>query len=251
VARNVVREQINLGRRAARLEGRHKKPLVIGVDIPTKDEIRRLLEAAEGYGRALLAVAVFTGLRASELRGLAWDAIDLKRGCLTVRQRADRWNTIGSPKTETSRREVPLPPYAVNVLREWRLACPKGPLGLVFPHTRGQVASLPNIHRRVLGALQVKTGIVSVADVRSASPELTEAQAIELAKMHPCYGLHAFRHAAASLYIEQGYSPKRIQALMGHSSIQVTFDIYGHLFPAPEDDQTAARNLQLRLLGDG
>jgi len=51
------------------------------------------------------------------------------------------------------------------------------------------------------------------------------------------------------LFIEQGFSPKRVQALMGHSSIQMTFDTYGHLFPAPEDDQVAMRQLQARLIG--
>jgi integrase len=40
-----------------------------------------------------------------------------------------------------------------------------------------------------------------------------------------------------------------VQALMGHSSIQMTFDTYGHLFPAPEDDQIAMRQLQARLMG--
>jgi integrase len=65
----------------------------------------------------------------------------------------------------------------------------------------------------------------------------------------PKYGMHAFRHAAASLFIEQGFSPKRIQALMGHSTIQMTFDTYGHLFPAPEDDQVAMQQLQARLIG--
>jgi integrase len=64
-----------------------------------------------------------------------------------------------------------------------------------------------------------------------------------------CYGMHSFRHAAASLFIEQGFSPKRVQVLMGHSTIQTTFDTYGHLFPAPEDDKVAMRQLQARLVG--
>ena len=55
--------------------------------------------------------------------------------------------------------------------------------------------------------------------------------------------MHSFRHAAASLFIEQGFSPKRVQVLMGHSTIQTTFDTYGHLFPAPEDDKVAMRQL--------
>jgi integrase len=47
----------------------------------------------------------------------------------------------------------------------------------------------------------------------------------------PHYKFHALRHAAASLFIELGWQPKRVQAVMGHSSITMTFDRYGHLFP--------------------
>jgi integrase len=42
--------------------------------------------------------------------------------------------------------------------------------------------------------------------------------------LRPKYGMHSFRHAAASLFIEEGFSPKRVQDLMGHSTIQMTFD---------------------------
>ena len=65
----------------------------------------------------------------------------------------------------------------------------------------------------------------------------------------PKYGMHALRHTCASLWIEQGMNPKRIQKLMGHSSIQMTFDRYGHLFADAEGDQRAAEDIQLRLLG--
>ena len=65
----------------------------------------------------------------------------------------------------------------------------------------------------------------------------------------PKYGLHALRHACASLWIEQGHNPKQIQKLMGHSSIKVTFDTYGHLFVDNDADQRAAEGVELRLLG--
>ena len=74
----------------------------------------------------LLLTAIFTGLRASELRGLRWSDVDLKTGELTVRQRADRYNVIGKPKSKAGNRTVPLGPLVLNVLREWKLACPKG-----------------------------------------------------------------------------------------------------------------------------
>jgi integrase len=135
VSRNVVREQARHDRRRARVEKRHTKRLQVGVDLPTKDELRAMLAHAGGL-RPLLVTAVFTGLRASELRGLTWDAVEFDRRVLTVRQRADRWGTIGSPKSDSGKREVPLAPIVVNTLREWRLACPNGAMNLVFPKRR-------------------------------------------------------------------------------------------------------------------
>ena len=188
VARNVVREHARHNRREARVEKRHKRQLQVGVDIPSKDEIRAMLEHA-GRLRPLLVTAIFTGLRASELRGLTWDDVDLERKVLTVRQRADRWNTIGSPKSVSGKREVPLVPIVVNTLREWKLTCPRFAedgeprLWLVFPNGDGNVEYLVNIHRRGLGPVQVAAGISTDAE-------------------RPRYSLHALRHAAASLFIE-------------------------------------------------
>jgi integrase len=231
VARNVVRDQARQhGVRQRRLEKRHDARLEVGTDIPTKDEIRALLAEAQGRWRPLIVTAIFSGLRASELRGLTWADVDLDRARLTVRQRADRWNRIGSPKSDAGKRDIPLAPLVVNTLREWALACPKGELSLVFPNGDGNIESLPNIHRRGLGALLAAAGITRD-------------------KNHPKYGLQSFRHAAASLFIEQGFTPKRVQALMGHSSIQVTFDTYGHLFPSQAEDQAAMQQMQARLIG--
>jgi integrase len=231
VARNVVREQARQHvARQRRLEKRHDKRLEVGVDIPTKDEIRQMLSAAQGPWRPLIVTTVFTGLRASELRGLTWDNVNLERGILTVRQRADRWNAIGSPKSDAGKREVPLAPLVINTLKEWWLACPKGPANLVFPNGSGNVATLPSIHHRGLGPLQQALGMTDDAS-------------------RPKYGMHSLRHAAASLFIEQGFSPKRVQALMGHSTIQMTFDTYGHLFPSQDSDQAAMQQLQARVVG--
>jgi integrase len=229
VARNVVRDQTAASiRRHTRIAKRNEKRLEVGVDIPSKDEIRAILAAAEGRWRALLVTAVFAGLRASELRGLTWDAVDLDKAVLTVRQRADFWGSIGSPKSEAGRRDVPLAEIVVKTLREWKVACPPG--SLVFPNTKGKVLQLANIHYRGLAKVQHAAGV-------SADPR------------RPKYGLHAFRHAAASLFIEQGFPPKRVQEIMGHASIKMTLDVYGHTFPAPGDDRAALRALQARLLG--
>ena len=83
-----------------------------------------MLEHA-GPVRPLLVTAVFTGLRASELRGLTWDDVDFDAKTLTVRQRADRWDTLGAPKSDSGKRTIPLAPVVVSALREWKLACPR------------------------------------------------------------------------------------------------------------------------------
>jgi len=250
LARNIVRDQArNRATRERRLAGRHKEKLVVGVDIPTKDEIRAMLAAARGFWRPLIVTAIFTGLRASELRGLTWDDVDLEAEILTVRRRADRWNTIGSPKSDAGKRVVPLAPFVVNTLKEWKLACPNGPARLVFPSGKGNVENITILHRSVLGPLQLAAGITSVAAIRGQQPELTEKAAARVARRHPKYGLHALRHAAASLFIEDGWSVKRVQSVMGHSSVRVTLDTYGHLFPDPDEDKAAMRRLQARLVG--
>jgi len=230
VARNVVREQSDEHkRRQRRIEQREEKHLEVGVDIPTIEEIRAILAAAQGRARPLIVTAIFTGLRASELRGLRWDDVDLTGGKLTVRQRADRFNTIGSPKSKSGKREVDLVPLVINTLKEWKLACPNGELGLVFPNGEGNVEWLPNIHRRVLGPIEVAAGICTDRN-------------------NPKYGLHSFRHAAASLFIQEGWDAKRVQVAMGHGSIQITFDTYGHLFPSQDNAEAMAR-LQARVVG--
>ena len=85
--------------------------------------------------------------------------------------------------------------------------------------------------------------------IRAQRPELSERGAIRFAQRAPKYGFHAFRHAAASLFIEEGWTAKKLMTVMGQSSIQMTYDIYGHLFPDAEGDKAAVRRLQMRLLG--
>ncbi len=213
---------------------RHQRRPQVGIDIPSKTEIQQILEAAKehakGRWRQLLVTAVFTGLRASELRGLPWANVDFKAKVIHVRQRADRWNQIGNPKSRAGERTVPMPPMVQNVLKEWRLACPKGELDLVFPNGKGNVEGLGNIYRRGLAPVQVARGIVD-GDGK------------------PKYGMHALRHFYASWLIDQGFRPDRVQDLLGHSSITMTFDVYRHLFPSPEDDHAKLAAGELAVIG--
>src|SRR4029450_10106286 len=106
-------------------DSRHNGKLKVGVDIPAPEEIRAFLAALSGRYRPILLTATFTGLRASELRGLRWADIDFERSELHVRQRVDKRNVAGPPKSAAGIRTVPLPSIVINTLKEWRLACPK------------------------------------------------------------------------------------------------------------------------------
>jgi integrase len=225
VGRNAVREFIRqTATRRRRLESRHSSDIEIGADIPTVAEVRALLDVA-GRWRPFLMTAVFTGLRASELRGLPWRNVDLRNAVIRVTQRADRYAEIGAPKAKASRRQVPMSSAVVAGLRELKIAATGD---LVFPNQSGGILDLGNVHR-ALGTLQVRLGWCD-------------------SKYRPKYGLHSLRHFAASLFIEQGLSPKRVQALMGHSNIAVTFDTYGHLFPSQDDDRAAFEKMQAQVI---
>jgi integrase len=197
---------------------RGKGKLEAGRDFPSKAEANQILAKAEGRWRPLLVTAIFSGMRSSELRGLTWDDVNFERKVIHVRQRADAWNAMGAPKSDAGDREIPMAPMVANVLREWKLACPKGSANLVFPNGSGRVENHANIANRGFYALQQSVGMVD-------------------AHGKPKYGMHALRHFFASWAIERGFSPKKLQALLGHSSIQMTFDVYGGLFPSDESDQ--------------
>jgi integrase len=202
VARNVVREQPR-----RRSDGRHKRLLQVGVDIPTKDELRAMLSAASDWFRPVFVLAVFTGLRASELRGLTWADVDLDRGAVTVRQRADRWGSIGC-RNGCRQRTIPLALMAATALR---VAAPSTPATVLFPARNGQ----PQPSTR--------------CTIARPAP-LQRAAGIKALDASPNTGTHALWHAAPLS------SSSRISRRSGSGADGAfddpAFDTYGHLFPA-------------------
>jgi len=240
-ARNAVRDLRRNRRRGKdrRAIARQKGKLKVGVDIPSSEEIKAILAHTQGRWRPLLVVAVFTGLRASELRGLRWKDVDFNKGELHVRQRADRFNAIGWPKSAAGERAVPFGKFVANTLKEWKLACPKSDGDLVFPNGVGKVESLANIINRGLVPACVAAGIsVRATDERGKPLNDDEGHPIVKAKYT---GLHPLRHFYASWCINRpadgglGLPPKVVQERLGHSSITMTYDRYGHLFPRGDD----------------
>ncbi|WP_407153908.1 tyrosine recombinase XerC [Bradyrhizobium sp. STM 3557] len=231
--------------------------------IPTKAELQAIIANATGRWRPVILVAIFCGLRASEIRGLRWADIDLDAKQLKLTQRADASHRIGKLKSKAAYRSIPCPPIVLNALREWKLVCPKrdtgkkGPdgepvkvLDLAFPNGFGKVESHSNLAERGLLPVLIAAGLAEAKPLlNEAGRPVLDAAGEPKTVMIGKYGMHSLRHACASLWIENGHNPKQIQRLMGHSSIKVTFDVYGHLFADAEADQRAAESLQARLLG--
>jgi integrase len=178
---------------------------LVEANIFAPPEIQALLAATDPRWRVVILTAMLTGLREGELLGLAWGDIDWSARQIYVRQQytGGRFSEL---KTKASRRRVDLPGELVAELRRWRLECPPGAHDLVFPNGAGNPENYANLlHRGFYPALR-RAGLRKIR-------------------------FHDLRHTYASLLIANGEHPKRIQALMGHSSINVTMDVYGHLMP--------------------
>ncbi|MER8582726.1 site-specific integrase [Mesorhizobium sp. M1423] len=231
---NAVKE---MGRDSKPKDGRHKKRLKVGVDIPTTEEVKLIIAAAkEGRARVFLRTAALTGMRASELRGLAWEAIDFAKQTIEVSQRADAYGKLGSPKSASGIRTLPIGDKLTAELREWKLACTSRKL--VFPSLprevdsamqRDNVMNHANIIKDWWHPAQISAGVTVKTDELDGDGNPVLA---------PKYtGLHALRHYYASYCINSkedkglGLAPKTVQERLGHSSIVMTLDVYGHLFP--------------------
>ena len=138
-----------------------------------------------------------------------------------MRQRADRYNVIGRPKSESGERTVPLPPLVMNALKELKLATTGD--GIVFVSSRGHIRSYSNLVKYGFHPAQVAAGIVTAEGTAKYT------------------GLHTLRHFYASWLINRredgglGLTPKLVQERLGHSTIGMTLDVYGHLFPRGDD----------------
>jgi len=234
-----------------KIPSRGTKKIRAGRDFPSKTEINKMLQTVSSRWRPLIVTAIFTGMRSSELRGLRWDDVDFDAKVIHVRQRADAWGAMGAPKSESGERTIAMTPMVLNALKEWKLACPRkdrgakgktdpGILDLVFPNGGGKPESHANIANRGFYPLQIECGIVT------DGPDKDEAgRPIP----HPKYGMHTLRHFFASWLIEQQFSPKKVQGMLGHSSMQMTYDTYGHLLPNLEDDQAKMAAGEIALIG--
>ena len=182
----------------------------------TVAETRALLRTARSHRLyALYAVALSIGLRRGEALGLRWSDVDLDEGLLHVRQTLQRHSGqlhLAPPKTRRSRRTVPLLPSMVATLRDHqdRQAAERSragnrwaDTGLVFTTATGQPIE-PNDFSKAFGRMCERAGVRKVR-------------------------LHDLRHTCPSMLLAQGVPPRVVMEVLGHSALEVTMTIYGHV----------------------
>ena len=150
---------------------------------------------------------------------------------------------IDVPKSEAGERSVPVIPMVVQVLREYKLSCPKAPLGLAFPDDDGGVVARYDAILHGWHRAQIAAGVVA-----------KDAAGRRVEPFRPKYaGLHALRHWFASWCLNRiadgglEMPLKTLQARLGHATLAMTADTYGHLFPRGDSTHEMAKAQRLLL----
>lgn len=189
-------------------------------------EVRRFLEAAKASPYyALFQTALFTGMRRSELLGLQWRDIDVQQIHVdrSLHHLKDGSYVFTEPKSAKSRRTIALSPSSVLALAEHKerqegiramIGIPLAQDDLVFSTPEGKPLR-PNTVTRAWTMLAVKAGVKPIR-------------------------LHDARHTHATLMLKQGVHPKIVQERLGHSTIEMTLDVYSHVTPGLQE--AAAEN---------
>lgn len=191
----------------------------IGVEVPAdrrnramriadRKEAAKLIATAPPADRALWATAIYGGLRRGELRALRWQDIDLSAKLISVSRNWDDEAGEIDPKSRGSTRRVPIIPALAAPLKAHQTATGRGGNDLVF----GREATKP------------------------FTPSTIGKRAKDAWEQHTPIGLHECRHTFASFMIDAGANAKALSVVMGHASITITFDTYGHLMPGGEQE---------------
>ena len=182
----------------------------------TPEQAHQLLDAAAGDRlEALYVTALATGMRQGELLGLRWEDVDLETRRLHVRHALARVQgklVLLEPKTERSRRTLVLPEIALTALRAHR--------------TRQRM------ERLVAGSRWQETAYVFTTSLGSALDAATVTRAFQRALVRaglPHSRFHDLRHTAATFLLAQGFTLEDVKNLLGHSSITLTSNTYGHV----------------------
>lgn len=179
--------------------------------IASPDEASRLIAALPERDRALWATALYGGLRRGELQALRWDDVELAKGVIRIERAWDVREGEIEPKSHAGRRNVPIAAVLRDYLVEHKQR--RDGDGLVFGRPDGKAFDGSTVDARAKAAWR-NAGLEPIT-------------------------LHEARHTFASLMIAAGVNAKALATYIGHASVTITYDRYGHLMPGNEDEAAA------------
>ncbi len=186
----------------------------------TPEQIRQLAGELPESARSIALLLVLTGLRVGELLALRWKNVDMTGRTLRVTATVYDGH-FDTPKTQRSNRVIPIGAEASNILRALRYAAVK-PEDLVFSTGQGQPLSRHNLLRRQLRPACKKLGLHGIT-------------------------WHSLRHSHATLLDAMGAPLGTVQALLGHSTSEITREVYLHAIP--EDQRRAVAGVESLIFG--
>lgn len=185
------------------------------------DEVLRFKETAkENRAYMVFHLAIYTGMRQSEILGLRWKNIDLKNGLIYVREQIERYtHNFTSVKTKASNRNISIPEETVNELKKQKQKI--------------------NTERSMAGKDYTHLDLVCPTSV--GTPYLPKNLSIIFNRLIKESGnkkirFHDLRHTHATLLLKQNTNPKIVAERLGHSNTRTTLDIYSHLLPNMQKD---------------
>jgi integrase len=218
--------------------------------IASPTEAAELLAAVPEGDRALWATALYAGLRRGELLALRWEDVDLAKGVIRVERSWDLKVGPVETKSRAGQRIVPIAAVLRDHLIEHKLAAVWSE-GLAFGRAPDRPFNDSAVRRRAQTAWRRKRLGRAAAFARQEGYDLDQltgsqrGRFLEKAGYEPI-SWHECRHTFASLMIAAGVNAKALSTYMGHSSITITLDRYGHLFPGNEEQAAALLDAYLR-----
>lgn len=205
------------------------------MQVLTQEQARLLVERSKSVSLYVpIVLAVSMGMRLGEILALHWSDVNLEKKQLEVRYTLSYMREqamgqtakfiLGSPKTKASRRVIHLPDFVVEILKEYRRQQQQRRAAAVrweeydlVMCTRHGTYMYPDLVRQKFHKLLQELGL-------------------------PDMKFHGLRHSAATILLSMGINPKVVQELLGHSSINITLGMYGHVLPGMHEDAMSKMN---------
>jgi integrase len=194
--------------------------------IASPAEAAALLAVLDVADRPVWATAFYAGLRRGELQALRVCDVDFEAQVIAVERGWDQVEGVIEPKSRAGRRSVPLLAILRDYLSEHLRRTGRSGDDLIFGRSLREAFYASTVDGRAKRAWAA----ANKREREAAERERRESELLVPISLHLC------RHTFASLMIDAGANPKAIQEFMGHSKIQTTFDVYGHLLPGSRDE---------------